>query len=147
VKVNEKQREIAIQKIINVAGGNLNKVKIGLLGLSFKPNTDDIRESPALYIAKRLIEEGAILRVFDPAAMENAKEVLGSSCEYCNDSYEVAKDAEIVVVATEWNQFRNLDLKKIHSLMRGSTIVDLRNVYEPEKVKSLGMSYIGMGRR
>lgn len=147
IEVNRRQREVAIRKIEEAAGGKLKGTKIGLLGLSFKPNTDDIRESPALYIAQSLIGEGALLKVFDPAAMGNAKGVLGDVCEYCKNSYEAAKDAQIVVIATEWNQFRNLDLGKMSSLMSGSTIVDLRNVYEPDKVKSLGISYVGMGRR
>ncbi len=147
VQVNQKQQERAVEKVCQAVGGDLEGVVIGFLGLSFKPNTDDIRESPALYVAKRLIEEGASLRVFDPAAMKNASQVLGDGCIYCRDSYHAAEGAKALVVATEWNQFRNLDLVKVKEVMNGGIIVDLRNVYEPDKARSLGFRYVGMGRR
>ena len=147
VQVNQRQQEKAVEKVRQAVDGDLKGVVIGFLGLSFKPNTDDIRESPALYVARRLMEEGASLRVFDPAAMKNASQVLGDGCVYCKDSYHAAKGAKALVVATEWNQFRNLDLAKVKEVMNGKVIVDLRNVYEPEKAKSLGFRYVGMGRR
>ena len=147
IKVNRNQMERAVEKIRQASGGKLKGVKIALLGLSFKPNTDDIRESPALYIAQRLIEEDSQLSVFDPAAMENAQKVLGNRCLYCKDPYEAAQKAQVMVVATEWNQFRNLDLARIKEAMEGDALVDLRNIYEPNKAKELGFKYWGMGRR
>ncbi len=147
VQVNEAQHQRAVEKIRQALGGELKGKVIGFLGLSFKPNTDDIRESPALKVAKKLMEEGANLRVFDPAAMKNASLILGDGCTYCKDSYDAATGAEALVVATEWNQFRNLDLAKAKEVMKGDVLVDLRNIYEPEKAKDLGFKYIGMGRR
>ncbi len=147
VQVNLSQQERAVEKIRQALGGKLEGTVIGFLGLSFKPNTDDIRESPALRVAKMLLEEGAALRVFDPAAMKNAAQVLGNGCVYCKDSYHAVQGAQAMVVATEWNQFRNLDLAKAREAMKGDVLVDLRNVYEPEKAKALGFKYIGMGRR
>jgi len=147
VRVNEAQHQRAVDKIRQALGGELKGKIIAFLGLSFKPNTDDIRESPALKVAKELMAQGAILRVFDPAAMENASQILGEGCFYSKDSYEAAKGAEALVVATEWNQFRNLNLAKVKEVMKGNILVDLRNVYEPDKAKNLGFKYIGMGRR
>jgi UDPglucose 6-dehydrogenase len=147
IQVNQRQREMAVEKIRRAVGGKLSGVTVGLLGLSFKPNTDDIRESPALAIAQSLIEEGCMLRVFDPAAMHNSVQVLGSKCVYCEDSYDAAAGSKVLIVATEWNQFRNLNLIKAKELMSDNILVDLRNVYDPEKVKELGFQYWGMGRR
>ncbi len=147
VQVNQAQQERAVEKIRQALGGELQGKVVGFLGLSFKPNTDDIRESPALKVAKRLLEEGVVLRVFDPAAMKNASEVLGDGCVYCKDSYDAAQGAEALVVATEWNQFRNLNLAKAKEVMKGNVLVDLRNVYEPDKARALGFQYTGMGRR
>ncbi len=146
VEVNELQKERSFLKIKSMLNGDVSGKVVALLGLSFKPNTDDIRESPAIYIAKRLIDEGAILRVFDPAAMENARSELGESPYYAKSAYDAAEGAEALVIVTEWNQFRNLDLKKIKSLMKGNVLVDLRNIYEPQKAKGLGFRYSGMGR-
>ncbi len=147
IQVNKDQMERAVEKICQASGGKLKKAKIALLGLSFKPNTDDIRESPALYIAQRLIEEGCQLRVFDPAAMDNARMVLGDRCSYCKDSYEAAYKAQVMVVATEWNQFRNLNLARVKETMEGDNLVDLRNIYDPRRAQKLGFRYWGMGRR
>lgn len=147
IQVNRDQMERAVEKVRQASGGKLQGVKVALLGLSFKPNTDDIRESPALYIAQRLIEEGCQLRVFDPSAMDNARTVLGNKCLYCKDSYEAAQKAQVMVVATEWNQFRNLNLARIKEVMEGDALVDLRNIYEPQRAKELGFKYWGMGRR
>jgi len=147
IQVNRDQMGKAVEKVRQASGGKLKGVKIALLGLSFKPNTDDIRESPALYIAQRLIEEGCQLRVFDPAAMDNARTVLGNRCLYCKDSYEAAYNARVMVVATEWNQFRNLDLARMKETMEGDALVDLRNIYDTKRVQELGFKYWGMGRQ
>jgi len=120
---------------------------VALLGLSFKPNTDDIRESPAVDIALRLLEAGANLRTFDPAAIKTASEILKGKVFYAKDSYEAAQGADLLVVATEWNQFRNLNMQRLKGALKKPTVVDLRNIYEPEKMRNLGFRYCGMGRR
>ncbi len=145
IKANQRQRERLTEKIINSFNGNVEGKIIGILGLSFKPNTDDIREAPSLYIIKSLHERKATLKVYDPAAIHNTKTIF-SDIIYCTDAYSVAKDADAIVIVTEWNQFRNLDLEKIKKLMKGNLFFDLRNIYEPEKVKKLGFNYFGVGR-
>ncbi len=147
VEVNELQKERSFQKIKSMLGGDVSGKTVALLGLSFKPNTDDIRESPAIYIAKRLRDEGARIRAFDPAAINNARSELGDEgIYYAKSAYDAAVDSHAVVVVTEWNQFRNLDLKRLKSAMKGDVLVDLRNIYEPEKAKEVGFKYTGMGR-
>jgi UDPglucose 6-dehydrogenase len=147
IEVNDEQKEIMIKKIKNKIG-NIKDKKIALLGLSFKPETDDLRESPALYIGKRLMEKGAKVRVYDPVAMENCKN-LYSECKfvYCNNEYEACENADILVLATEWNQFRSLNLLKIVNNMSNPVFLDLRNIYEPEYMKELGFIYEGVGRK
>lgn len=144
VRVNEQQRNLMIKKIKKATGGVRNKT-LGILGLSFKPNTDDIREAPSIAIIQELLKEGAIIKAFDPAAMEEAKKVL-SDIIYCQDTYEVAKDSDALIFITEWNQFRSLDLAKIMSLMKSPIIIDLRNIYDPEKMKEKGFNYTCVGR-
>ena len=145
VEVNSTQREKMIEKIDHALRGIDGKT-IGILGLSFKPNTNDIRESPAIHIARRLVEKNAHLRVFDPAAMENAKKILGQSVHYCRDAYEVAEDSDAIVLITEWNQFRNLDIIRLRELLKHPVFIDLRNVYEPEKMRKYGFDYYSVGR-
>jgi len=145
VEVNRRQREIAVKKIIDALGGEVKGRVIGILGLSFKPNTDDIRESPALYIAGRLIEEGAKVKAFDPAAMANAKSVL-PQIRYEKNAYGVAEKADAIVLAVEWSQFRRLDLVRISRIMKEKIFVDLKNVYDKKQLQSLGFKYICWGR-
>ena len=147
VEVNEKQKERAYQKIVEMLDGSTKGKTVAVLGLSFKPNTDDIRESPALHIIERLLEDGATVRVYDPAAMDNVRKVFKDALIYCQNAYDAATGADAVVVVTEWNQFRNMNLKKIKEVLKGDAIIDLRNIYEPQKVKALGLRYTGMGRR
>ncbi|MBI4687183.1 MAG: UDP-glucose/GDP-mannose dehydrogenase family protein [Nitrospirae bacterium] len=144
IAVNEKQKEKMMRKIKD-AMGTLKGKTICMLGLSFKPNTNDIREAPALYLIERLLKLGVKIRAYDPAAVEDTKEVF-PTITYCKDSYDAAKGADAVVIATEWNQFRNLDLSKIKSLAKGSFFFDLRNIYEPEKVRKTGFNYYSVGR-
>lgn len=144
VAVNERQLQVMIQKIKS-AVGNLSKTTLGVLGLSFKPNTDDIREAPSLKIIRELINAGAHVRAFDPAAMELAKQVL-PDMDCCKDTYEVAKNSDALVFLTEWNEFRSLDLDRIKRLMKRPVIVDLRNIYDPKKIKGKGFKYICIGR-
>jgi UDPglucose 6-dehydrogenase len=127
--------------------GNLRNKRIGILGLSFKPNTSDVRESPAVDIAKALIDKGARLAAYDPEGIEEFKLVVQSEkLSYAKDAYAAAEDADAVVLLTEWNEFRNLDLAKIKSLMSNPTLFDLRNIYEPVLAQELGFTYVGVGR-
>ncbi len=144
IAANRRQRELMVEKIIQQVG-DLNDKTIGVLGLAFKQNTDDIRESASIDIIKILLKEGAKIKCFDPLAMDNTKKIL-PDITYCENEYEVANESDVLVIATEWNQFRNLDLLKIKGLLKTPILIDLRNLYEPEKVKSLGFIYEGVGR-
>ena len=144
-EVNERQRQIVVAKI-EKALGNLNGKNIAILGLAFKQNTDDVRESPALDIIKMLLQKGAQIRCFDPMAMGNTGKIF-SALTYCADEYETAQNSDALVILTEWNQFRNLNLPKIKKLLNNPILLDMRNLYEPDKVRKIGFTYIGMGRR
>jgi UDPglucose 6-dehydrogenase len=146
VSTNERMKRRSIDKIRSVAGGELKGKTIALLGLSFKPETDDMRESPTLPLVEIALAEGAAVRAFDPAAMENAKEMLGDRVVYCKDAYDAAEGADVLVIATEWNQFRSLDLERLRELVRSPAVVDLRNVYEPSKMRQAGFAYECVGR-
>ena len=146
ISANKRQRELMVEKIKHHLGEDLKGKTIGILGLAFKQNTDDIRKSPAIDIIKLLLKEGARIRCFDPLAMDNTKKIL-PNLTYCQDEYETAQSSDALVIATEWNQFRNLDLLKIRKLLKSPILLDLRNLYEPGKVKSLGFIYEGVGRR
>jgi len=145
IEANQRQRERLTEKIINAFNNNIDGKVIGILGLSFKPNTDDIREAPAIYIIQTLQKKKAIIKVYDPTAMENTKNIF-PEIVYCSDAYSVAKNADALVVVTEWNQFRNLDLEKLKTLMKGDLFFDFRNIYDPQRVKQLGFKYFGVGR-
>ncbi len=142
--VNERQRARMVDKIREALGGLTGKT-IGLLGLSFKPNTNDLREAPALAIAQRLLSEGAVVRVYDPEAMEEGTRILAGAIA-CHDAYDAAQEADALILVTEWNQFRNLDLDRIRSVLRQPLFIDLRNVYEPDRMAALGFHYISVGR-
>jgi UDPglucose 6-dehydrogenase len=144
-QVNENQRERMIEKIRS-AVGNLKGKTFGILGLSFKPNTDDLRESPAIAIAKRLLEEGCSLKVCDPAALAPALTLLPGATP-CQDAYDVAIGADALVLLTEWNQFRNLDLERIKTSLKSPLFIDLRNVYEPSRMAKAGFRYVSVGRQ
>ena len=145
ISANKRQRELMIDKIKHHLG-DLKGKTIAILGLAFKQNTDDIRKSPAIDIIKLLLKEGAHIRCFDPLAMENTRKIL-PNLTYCQDEYETARDSDALVIATEWNQFRNLDLLKIKKLLKSPILLDLRNLYEPATLKSLGFVYKGVGRK
>jgi len=144
IQVNDEQKKRMIGKIVEKAGDVKGKT-IGILGLSFKPNTDDIRESSSIVIIQGLLELGAKVKAFDPAAMEQTKTVL-PGVEYGKDAYDVAKGTDALVLATEWNQFRRLDLQRIKGLLRTPVFIDLRNVYDPDQMRQLGFDYCGVGR-
>ena len=118
---------------------------VGILGLSFKPNTNDMRDAPSIPIIDSILKSGAQIKAFDPVAMEEAGKVL-KGVTFCKDVYDTAKDVDVLVFMTEWNQFRKLDINRLKKLMHTPTIVDLRNIYEPEKMKEHGFKYVAVGR-
>ncbi len=146
VEVNERIKLRMADKVRAMCGGSVAGLTIGVLGVSFKPETDDMREAPAVPILAALAADGAKLRVFDPAASETAREVLPAGVTYCADEFEAAAAADCLVVLTEWNQFRSLDLERLRQTVRSPRLVDLRNVYEPEKMRALGFEYDCVGR-
>ena len=147
VAVNDVQKQRAYGKVKEMLGGKVKGKTVGLLGLAFKPNTDDFRESPAEVIVNEVVAEGGTVRAFDPAAMEQARETLGDKgISYCKNAYDAVDGADIMVVVTEWNQFRLLNLEKCKGLLKSPLMVDLRNVYQPETVRALGFSYSSVGR-
>lgn len=144
IEVNDMQREAMIPKIESLVGDFKGKT-IGVLGLSFKPETDDMRESPAIEIIKGLQERGGIVKAFDPVAMEEAKHYL-PDIQYATDEYDAIEGADILVFMTEWNQFRALDMERVKRLLKSPKIADLRNIYEPKDMRALGFEYVGVGR-
>jgi len=144
IEVNEEQKQRMVIKIKEKVG-NLKGKTIGILGLSFKPNTNDIRESSSIAIIQGLLAMGAKVKAFDPAAMEEAKAIF-PGLEYGKDAYDVARGADALVLVTEWNQFRRLDLPRIKDLLKSPIFIDLRNVYDPDQMKRLGFNYCGVGR-
>ncbi len=145
IEVNRRQRLAMIPKIERLAGGSVEGKTIAVLGLSFKPETDDMRDAPSVEIIQGLVERGAKVRAYDPVAMERAKEVL-PQIDYAEDEYASVTKADVLVFMTEWNQFRALDMKRVHTLMNNPKIADLRNIYEPEMIRELGFEYVGVGR-
>ena len=146
ISANKRQRELMVEKIKHLLGEDLKGKTIGILGLAFKQNTDDIRESASIDIIKILLKEGAHIRCFDPLAMDNSRKII-PNLTYCQDEYETAEHCDALVIATEWNQFRNLDLLKIKKLLKSPILLDLRNLYESSQVKVLGFIYEGVGRK
>jgi UDPglucose 6-dehydrogenase len=145
IRVNERQRARMVEKIEKALGGEVSGKTVGVLGLSFKPETDDMRDAPAVDILRGLRGRGAIVRAFDPVAMPNAAKFL-PEVTMCKDEYEAIEHADCLVLITEWNQFRMLDLDRVKSLMRQPIVVDLRNVYEPEPMRAAGFVYVCVGR-
>ncbi len=145
ISANKQQRELMIEKIKRHIG-DLKGKTIAVLGLAFKQNTDDIRKSPAIDIIQLLIKEGANIRCFDPLAMDNTKRIL-PDLTYCQDEYETARESDALVITTEWNQFRNLDLEKVKKLLKTPILLDLRNLCDPAVLKYLGFVYEGVGRK
>ncbi|BAE49380.1 UDP-glucose dehydrogenase family protein [Paramagnetospirillum magneticum] len=146
VAVNEARKKQMAERVIAACGGSVKGKTISVLGLTFKPNTDDMRDSPSIDIVSALIEAGATVKAFDPEGMEEAKKLLPAAVEYCKDAYATMPGAHCAVIITEWNEFRALDLKKVKSLLAQPSIVDLRNVYVPEEMAELGFAYSSIGR-
>ena len=141
-KINSSARNSILSKVLSNTKGK----SIGIWGLAFKPNTDDIREAPSLYILEHLLGKKFTLKAFDPAAGENIQKVFGDSIEYVQNPYEAVKGVDCLIVLTEWNDFKQIDLKKVKKLMHAPLIVDGRNIYDPASMKKLGFTYISVGR-
>jgi UDPglucose 6-dehydrogenase len=145
VEANDARKAAMGERIIGFMGGDLTGKTVGVLGLTFKPNTDDMREAPSLAIVPRLQAAGATVRAYDPEGMREAKKLL-DDVAWCSDPYEVADGADCLVLITEWNAFRNLDLRQLKQAMREPALADLRNVYDPASVEAAGFRYMGVGR-
>jgi UDPglucose 6-dehydrogenase len=142
--INRDQRVLAVEKLRECLGTVRGQI-VGLLGLSFKPNTDDMRQAASLDIAKHLLGSGAMVRAYDPVAMENARRLI-PEIEYRKSPYAVARGADALILVTEWNEFRRLDLARLKRTMRRPVLVDGRNIYDPAEMRSLGFVYRGIGR-
>ncbi len=143
-KINEDQKKFFLKKI-EQAIWNISGKTIGVLGLSFKPNTDDMRFAPSIDIIGALQQQGDRIKAFDPHAMEKAKSVL-RNVVYCKDSYAACRGSDCIIILTEWDEFKEIDLKKVKSLLNQPVIVDGRNIYQPEKVRAMGFRYYSIGR-
>ncbi len=145
VQVNEARKRRMVRRIVEALGGSVEGKNVAVLGVTFKPNTEDVRESPSLVIIPALQAEGARVRAYDPKGMAEAARLL-PGVEWGRDSYQVARDADALVLLTEWNEFRGLDLARLRRLMRRPVLIDLRNVYDPERVARAGFAYVSVGR-
>lgn len=145
-EVNKEAGKHFVDKITTHFKGDLKKRKITVLGLSFKPDTDDMREAPSVYVISELLKQGAKVTAYDPVSMENARTLLPKEVSFAKDAYEAAKGADGVAVITEWNEFRQLDLERLAKGLKYLALFDGRNIYEPERVKKLGFMYYGVGR-
>jgi UDPglucose 6-dehydrogenase len=145
VRVNDARKERMAEKIIAAFGGNVAGKTLAVLGLTFKPNTDDMRDSPSLSILPRLAAAGATIRAYDPEGMDEAKTLL-PDLVYCKDAYETMAGADVLVLLTEWNAFRALDLARVESLLSTPLVIDLHNIYQPDEMIAAGLSYVSIGR-
>ena len=145
VAVNDERKKRMADKIIAACGGSVAGKTVAVLGLTFKPNTDDMRDSPSLAIVPALLAAGATVRAFDPEGTNEARKLL-SGIEYCDDSYAAMDGADVMAILTEWNEFRALDFDRVKALLKTPLIVDLRNVYEPEMMRQAGFTYVCVGR-
>jgi UDPglucose 6-dehydrogenase len=149
IQVNVRQRQLLVEKIENVLGGVRGRT-IAVLGLAFKPNTDDVRESPALFVCRQLAQGGGLIRAFDPVACDAAAKMLqdvGSAVTFSASAYDAIDGADALVIMTEWNEFRGLDLERVRSLMAQAIIMDARNILDPEQTRGLGFVYLCTGRQ
>jgi len=147
MEVNEKQKTILVNKLLRYYKGDIKGKHFALWGLAFKPETDDIREAPALYIIDALVENGATVTVFDPEAMDNVKQTIGDKVSYAKNQYEALENADALLIATEWSVFRNPDFDKIDSALKNKVVFDGRNLYDLQKMIDLGYYYNSIGRK
>jgi UDPglucose 6-dehydrogenase len=145
VDVNDKRKKSMASRVLSACGGSVQGKTVAVLGLAFKPNTDDMRDAPSLDIIPALITDGATVKAFDPEGMKEAKKML-EGVIWCDDAYSTMENADVLVIVTEWNEFRSLDLKRMMKLLRAPVVVDLRNVYEPEEMWASGFRYTSIGR-
>ena len=146
VGVNDARKAGMAMRVIAACGGSVRGRRVGVLGLTFKPETDDMRDSPALPIVSRLVEDGAAVQAFDPEGMAQARPLLPDGVRYCRDAMDAVAGADVLVVVTEWNEFRALSPDRLKAAMRGDVVVDLRNVYDPAGMIAAGFAYHGIGR-
>jgi UDPglucose 6-dehydrogenase len=145
VEANRRRKETMVDRIVNAAGGSVAGKQIAVLGLTFKPNTDDMREAPSLIIVPALQQMGASIRAFDPEGMEEAQKLL-TAVTYCDNAWACMEGAVMAVILTEWDQFRALDLERMAATLKDRVLVDLRNIYSPQEADDSGLSYHSIGR-
>ena len=145
VKVNDERKANIVERVARALGGDVSGRRVGVLGLAFKPNTDDMREAPSVPLISALVERGASVCAFDPVARHQAEQVL-PGIEFASDAYAAADGADVLVIVTEWDEFRALDLERIAASLRGKILVDLRNVYDRSEAAQAGLAYYGVGR-
>ncbi|MCL2246046.1 MAG: UDP-glucose/GDP-mannose dehydrogenase family protein [Lentimicrobiaceae bacterium] len=145
-QVNDRQKTILFDKLNLYYKGDLKGKRIALLGLAFKPNTDDMREAPAISLIEKLNEAGCVIYAYDPVAMDESKRKIGNAVHYCKNLYETLEDAEAMLLVTEWTEFRILDLKKVKSLMKNAIVFDGRNIYNDQEMKNNGVTYFCIGK-
>jgi len=146
IEVNEAQKTRMIKKIRDALDGNIAGKTLGVLGLTFKPETDDMRDAPSLTILPKLVEEGAIINAHDEKGMDEARQLLPKSINFCNDIFKTIEGVDALILMTEWNEYRGLDMDKVREIMKGNVFIDLRNVYEPEIMEKAGFQYVCVGR-
>ena len=147
MEVNTRQKTILFPKIMNYFDGNIRGKNIAVWGLAFKPDTDDIREAPALYLINKLVESGAVITAFDPEAMENVRAQIGDKIQYAENEYDALKEADALIICTEWSIFRNPDFSRIKAEMKGNALFDGRNLFDLEDMESKGFCYFSIGRK
>ncbi|HVA14426.1 MAG TPA: nucleotide sugar dehydrogenase, partial [Stellaceae bacterium] len=145
IGANDSRKEAMAQRVIHACGGSVAGKTLAILGVTFKPNTDDMRDSPSLVIVPMLQQAGATVRAFDPEGMKEAAKLMGNVV-FCVNAYEAMAGADALVIVTEWNEFRALDLSRVKSLLRTPTVIDLRNIYAPADMSAAGFYYVSVGR-
>jgi UDPglucose 6-dehydrogenase len=145
VQVNADRQEQMAQRVITACGGSVKGLRIGVLGVAFKPNTDDVRDAPSLVIIPALQEAGATMAAHDPEAQEEASKHL-NDIDWKTSAYDAAQDVDALIILTEWNEYRALDLERIAQVMKTKRIVDMRNIYKPHVMEELGFHYVSIGR-
>ena len=145
VEFNDSRKRRMVERIVAALGGSVAGKTVAALGLTFKPNTDDMRDAPSLVILPELAKRGAKVQAHDPVGVEEAKKLMPDLC-YCDDAYDAVAGADVLVILTEWNSYRALDLRRIKTLMKTANIVDLRNIYRPDEMAQLGYRYVSLGR-
>ncbi len=146
LRVNDTRKRAMAERILAACGGNVAGKTLAVLGLTFKPNTDDMRDSPSLAILPPLCQAGATIRAFDPEGMNEARRLL-PELDYCGDAYATMAGADALILLTEWNEFRALDLRRVRQLLKTPLVIDLRNIYQPHEMAAAGLVYHSVGRR